>query len=377
MREGGNRTAAAVGRQPRDRGAFQQERQQLRLLEDARHQLAIAQVVARQRRLVLLEHAVDGIHAVVRIADRLALAEQRLRHRFQAERRETPRGRAQRLDAIDDQPARRAGEIVLLRVVLAPFHLRAAAAEAQRQLAPPRMLDQHAQVELDQVPADDRIGVVMGQPLVQPLQQLRPCRAVFKREIDGGRFLRRSAEHIDLALAAAFERNRIQLAEGVGFDIERHQPQRGPVVRRGFQLGVAQHAVAVRFALKPHRRRDEALHQVALGRTDIGFIDVDAGVAQRAAELDQLPMLLAIQAHDGPAAEILQLQRAQFDLALAAQQRLGTLALCFGDECDRRLIRQAQPARPVVGGQPDLDLGAGRGIAPMSGQDETLLECHA
>lgn len=224
MREGRDRAAAAVGRQACDRGALQQERQQLGFPEDPRHQFAIAQVVARERRLVLPEHAIDGVHAVVRVVDRLAFAEQRLGHRFEAERREAPRSGTQRLDAIDDQPARRAGEIVLLRVVLAPFDFRTAAAEAQRHLEPPCMLDQHAQVELDQVPAEDRVGIVTGQPLVQLLQQLWPCRAVFQREIDIGRLLRHSAQHIDLALAAAFECNRIKLAECIGFDIKRHQP---------------------------------------------------------------------------------------------------------------------------------------------------------
>ncbi len=79
MRKRRDRATAAIGRQTRYRGALQQERQQLRLLEDARHQFAIVQVIAGQRRLVLLEHAVDGVHAVVGVVDRLAFAEQRLR----------------------------------------------------------------------------------------------------------------------------------------------------------------------------------------------------------------------------------------------------------------------------------------------------------
>jgi hypothetical protein len=36
-------------------------------------------------------------------------------------------------------------------------------------------------------------------------------------------------------------------------------------------------------------------------------------------------------------------------------------------------MRQAHAARPGVGRQPELDFGAGRGVAPMPGQDETLL----
>ncbi|MNT89168.1 hypothetical protein D3C72_2298480 [compost metagenome] len=85
------------------------------------------------------------------------------------------------------------------------------------------MLVQHAQVELDQIPANDRVGVVLGQPLVQLFQQPGPCCAVFEREIDLGGRLRRRAQHVDLALTAAFEGNRIEFAERVCFDIERDQ----------------------------------------------------------------------------------------------------------------------------------------------------------
>ncbi|MNX88797.1 hypothetical protein D3C86_1207830 [compost metagenome] len=149
MRERCHRAAAAVGRQAGHGGALQQEGQQFRGGEDARDQLAVAQVVARQRGLVLGEHAVDGVHAVIRVVDRLAFAQQGLRHRLQAERRETPRGGAQRLDAVDDQPPGRRREIVLLPGVLAPLHLGAAPAQPQRHLELHRVGLQHAQVELD------------------------------------------------------------------------------------------------------------------------------------------------------------------------------------------------------------------------------------
>ncbi|MNN55893.1 hypothetical protein D3C81_1707960 [compost metagenome] len=172
---------------------------------------------------------------------------------------------------------------------------------------------------------------------------------------------------------------------GGGLDIERDQAQGGAVVGGRLHLRVAQHAalvparvpMRVRLAVEPDRRGDEAFHQVALGRADIGLVDIHASLPQRLVDPDQLAVLLAVQPEHGPAVEVLQLEQAQFHVPLAAQQRLGLIALGFGQESDRRLGRQAQQARPVVRGQPEIDLGTGGGIAPVPGQDEALLKCHA
>jgi hypothetical protein len=77
---------------------------------------------------------------------------------------------------------------------------------------------QHAQVELHHVPADDDVRIVARQPGVQALDQLARRGAVFEIEIDGRRRRRRRAQHIDLALAAAFQRDGVQVAVGAGFD---------------------------------------------------------------------------------------------------------------------------------------------------------------
>ncbi|MCY1443175.1 hypothetical protein D9M71_595760 [compost metagenome] len=103
MREGGHRATAAVGGQAGDTGALEQKGQQFGLGEDTRDQLAVLEVVARQGGLILGKHAVDLGHALVGVVDRLALAQQGLRDILQAERRKTPGGRTQRLDAVDDQ----------------------------------------------------------------------------------------------------------------------------------------------------------------------------------------------------------------------------------------------------------------------------------
>jgi hypothetical protein len=65
--ERGHRATAAIGRQPGDAGAFEQELEQFGLRENPRDQLAVLEVVARQGGLVLGEHAVDFVHALVRV----------------------------------------------------------------------------------------------------------------------------------------------------------------------------------------------------------------------------------------------------------------------------------------------------------------------
>jgi len=71
--------------------------------------------------------------------------------------------------------------------------------------------------------------------------------------------------------------------------------------------------------------------------------------------------------------EIAQLQRAQFDIALVFEQPIQRLAMGFGDEYHRALHGEANKPRPLVGGQPEADLRPRRGVAPMPGQDKTLL----
>ncbi|MOA33389.1 hypothetical protein D3C78_1546810 [compost metagenome] len=84
-------------------------------------------------------------------------------------------------------------------------------------------------------------------------------------------------------------------------------------------------------------------------------------------------MLLAIQAEHWPVLEILQPERPQLDTLLAARQLQGPLAVLLGNERHRRLRGQAHQPWTGIGRQPELDLRAGRGIAPMPSQDEALL----
>ncbi|MCY1542315.1 hypothetical protein D9M68_780580 [compost metagenome] len=74
--------------------------------------------------------------------------------------------------------------------------------------------------------------------------------------------------------------------------------------------------------------------------------------------------------------EVAQLQRAQFDVAFALQQRFGALALLSRDECHRGLAGQADMPGAVVGRQPEGHFRAFRRIAPVPGEHEALLQIH-
>ncbi len=71
--------------------------------------------------------------------------------------------------------------------------------------------------------------------------------------------------------------------------------------------------------------------------------------------------------------EIQQVQGAQFYLLLPLQQGFELAALDLRHKGHRRLHWEAHALGTGVGRQPELDFGAGRGIAPMPGQDEALL----
>ncbi len=111
------------------------------------------------------------------------------------------------------------------------------------------------------------------------------------------------------------------------------------IIRRRLHLGVEQRAVGVGGAAELGRGGDKALHQVALGRADIGFVDIDATLAQQLLDVHQLPVLQAIQAKDRTMMKVEQFQGTQLDPALAAQQGFGALAMGDGNEGDGGLRR--------------------------------------
>jgi hypothetical protein len=67
--------------------------------------------------------------------------------------------------------------------VFAPLHLFAATPELQRHAEAPGVFVEHAQIELHDVPADDRVGIVPGEPVVELFEQQGARVAVFELEI--------------------------------------------------------------------------------------------------------------------------------------------------------------------------------------------------
>ncbi len=374
--ERGHRATAAISRQACHRGTLQEEGQQFGLLEYPRDQFAILEVVVRQGGLVLGEHAVDFIHALVRRTDRLAFAQQRLCDIFQAERGKAPGGRTQRLDTIDDQAPRRRGEKVMSVAMLAPLQFFAATAKAQRYLQALGMVTQDTQIELHKVPADDRIGIMPGEPVVQPFDQLATAVAVVELEIDGRVAAVLRSQHVDLTLATAFQPDGIQRATGIGLDIQRHQAQVRPIAWRRLHPRLMQAPIGLDDTAKAHRRGDEALHQITLRWPDVRFVDGNTRRAQALVQIPQLAILRAVQAQHRAVPEIGKLQLAQLHALLVAQQWLGQLALLDRNEADGGLIRQAEPLRPVIGRQPELDVRARRRVTPVTGQDKPLPKIH-
>jgi len=147
--------------------------------------------------------------------------------------------------------------------------------------------------------------------------------------------------------------------------------------RAGFQVTVEPGPAAIRLAAELQRRRDEAFHEIAFRRPDIGFVDIDAVFFQQLFVFEQLPVMLHIQADYRALMKIQQRQGPQFKSAVAAlhiaEHRDDPFALFSRNERDRWLQRQTHMLRAIGGRQPEFDLGPGSGIAPVSGQNETLL----
>ncbi len=211
------------------------------------------------------------------------------------------------------------------------------------------------------------------QPVVQTLEQLCAGIAIVELKIQRLVATIGRPQHVDLALTTALQCNRIQLAACGGFDIQRDQFQVGTVIGRWLDLRVAEHAIGIRRAAKLHRRGDEALHQVAFGRANVRFVDVNIASAQQLFDVHQLAVLLAIHTQHRAVTEITEFQRTQLYATLGAQQRSGSLTLLGRNKGDRGLARQADMARALIGGQPEVDLGPGGRIFPVPTQDEALL----
>nr|VTR32336.1 Uncharacterised protein [Klebsiella pneumoniae] len=251
--------------------------------------------------------------------------------------------------------------------MLTPLQLAVAAAEPQRDTIAFGVLLQNAQIELHYVPADQHVGVVFGKPGVKLFQQQGTAGDEDQLEVDIWRRFRFGAQHVDHPLAAAFQTDAVQLAVAAGFDIQRHPFQRRTIVRVRLHARVDQ-LRAARFAFHPHRGGDKALHQIALRRADIAFVNGDAAVAEHLLQTHQLAMGAAVEANNWLTVEIFQGQRGEAEPFLPLQQPFSLRPLRFGNKGDGLLRREGYLQRTVVGGQPEGELGALRSVPPVTGE---------
>ncbi|MNT62984.1 hypothetical protein D3C72_2007550 [compost metagenome] len=97
-------------------------------------------------------------------------------------------------------------------------------------------------------------------------------------------------------------------------------------------MAILQHTMLVHGAAEADRRGDETLHQVALGGTNVGLVNLHPGGTQTLFQLNQLTMLAAIQAQYRPLLEVTQLKRAQLHPTLTTQYRLCLLTVSCRNE---------------------------------------------
>ena len=160
------------------------------------------------------------------------------------------------------------------------------AAELQRDVQALGDAGQHGEVEVDDVPAREHVGIQLAHAPREAGQQL-PLRTERARLLRTGPALRRQEQH--LGRAAAVEPDREEPPRRrIGLDVEREDSQaRRPV--RGSDLGILEdEAETVRrpaLAADLQRAADPAIDEVAHREADVRLVGRDAGgdepVAQR------------------------------------------------------------------------------------------------
>ncbi len=359
-------------------GPLHHELQQLGLVEDPQHQLAVPDVVERERGLVFLVAPLDLRHLVVLVADGLAFTEQRLRDGLQAEGRKAPHRGLERVDAVDDDPARRRREqVALLARMGPPFDRAALPPQQELHAAVVGRLLQHAQVELDDVPADDDVRVVPLEPVVELFDHGLAGRAIDQRKghgfvRPGWRLWRRLAQHEDDALRRAVQRNRIERFVLARLDVQRHDLQHGTVFGRGLELAVDDGGALYPPAFHPHAGGDEAFHQVAVVRAHVGLEQGNALGLQGARQPAELAKVLRIHTEDRFLMERLQFKLTQLHVRHGREVGFHRRPMPIGDERDAAARGQQHFPRPRIGCQPVLDLCTGGRVTPVAGKDEAL-----
>ena len=354
--ECGNRSALSIHGKTRELCPAQCKFGQFCVVENLRDQTAILDVVGGKARTIVTEQPVnlgdfiDAARTALRFAAQVVFpaSQQAVGHGFQLEAFETPERRPQPIDAVEHHAARYPRHPCAARV-LGLQHGRAIATTPGGELdtqGPAAALDQ-IQVEIDDVPSDDKIRIRACQPGEELYQQrffigagVDP-RAV---QLDGS-----VGDHEDDGAIVAVYGDGVQLPrQTVALHVERYLHQSravgGALDRRVAKLDVT--GALACFAVDTERRADEAFHQIAVVGFEIGFVEGDAAPSKNFAGRDQIPLTTKVEAIHRCSGQGGKGQGFAFEAAaLSVETVKGRIA---GNKTNRLLIIDDDPYRPPI-----------------------------
>ena len=295
------------------------------VLENLQGQPRVLQVVFGQGLGRFAPHAHNFLRRIGRVfGNLLAAAEQPLRHGLQAVIGE-PQRVAHQWNAVHHHAPGHIGAALPHEAALALQNAGPIPRAAQVALHAQRVAarKEHAQIEVNHIPADDQIRIQAADALQQAENQPRLLR------------VRNGAGHFALCqqmhfLHSAAHQGGAQNAPGVGggLEIEGERAQRHPR-RSGGERGVVEVHNAVRVDLVPAQfaapfnfagGANAAVNQKAVGEAQIGFQGLAPRGGNALAQRRHLCRLLRFDAQQPAPAQVAQLRLCDFDAARALQR---------------------------------------------------------
>ena len=337
--ERGHRAALPVHPQSRQLGPAHREIDEPGLLDDCGDEPAVLDVVGREPSAVALVEADDLADPVPGVLDALAPSEHLLRDVLQLEGLERPEGGSQRVDSIEHHAT---GDTSDVRAGSGPRlqdrGLFASPRDVESRPQPAAALCDEVEIESDDVPPQNEVGVVLGEPREQPGEQGGFVRQRLDRRVVAVNGV--LAHHQHPFIVRRVQRNRVERAvEPGGLDVQRDPAQcRAEVVSP--QGGVAHLQVAGalhRLASRRESRGHETLHEVAIGGLQVGFAGRDATRAKQVPCRHQITLAPEVEPVDGHALQGRQVECAP--LAAHAAERIVSR--------QRRALHEAHRLLPV------------------------------
>jgi hypothetical protein len=233
---------------------------------------------------------------------------------------------------------------------------------------------QHRQVEVDDVPAREDVGVELTDPARKAGEQLLLCG---KRRRVRWTTPARGRQEQHLGDAAAVQSHGQQAARGrIGLDVEREDAQpRRPI--RGHELWLIEHdAEALKltsFATDLAAPADPAVDEIAHGETDVGLVRRDARSDQPIAQARSVRGIVHLDADGGLTGERDPVGR-NLPSGAAPARRFGILLLDVEMRNQAALAHQERP--PVFQPAVEMDHGPIGLDAIRRLQDEAAMRCH-